>query len=126
MKNVRPRDLKRGANRRRNKMGNEVAKKDPNTICLTSLYSYLAYKDGQTHFNVLHCCAYSASNECLDVLLEFVSDEKINFKRDDGKVDSLKDLLVDRGYKQFTPFELAIARGNIESARRLLKAGGKH
>ena len=124
MNNVNPKKLRRGAERRNKNLKNQNQLENPNLNCLTSLFSYLSYKDHNTRFNVLHCCAYSRSNTCLDEILTFIHDNKMKQKNQEGNEENLKDLLVDRGYKQFTPFELAIARGNVEGARKLLVAGG--
>eukprot|EP01091_Cochliopodium_minus_P014082 TRINITY_DN470_c0_g2_i1.p1 TRINITY_DN470_c0_g2~~TRINITY_DN470_c0_g2_i1.p1 ORF type:complete len:1824 (-),score=771.42 TRINITY_DN470_c0_g2_i1:113-5584(-) len=124
MKTARPGDLKRGAQQTRKKKRIDPNNIDPNVNCLTSLYSFLAYKDDSTNFNILHCCAYSRSNECLQVILEFFKDDKLKYLNEEGKEEKLEELLVDRGFRDFTPFELSIARGNVEGARILLKAGG--
>ena len=130
MRYMRPKDLLRGAPRRQmpKKKIDPNAKQDDKINCLTSPKTLLMYKNRNDNTNLIHLCVNDKSNDCLQTLLSYPEDKILhNNYQPEGKKEEkgiFQELLLERESHQFTPFELAISKGNTSAAKTLLQAGG--
>lgn len=123
-----------------NKAGHSVnqalEKVDPNAPktqlnCVTSPASVILFKNGRSQDNVAHIAARYGCADSLKALLSFIKDNDVKvpkYTTTDTKAERnpttlLDDLLSATNNKNLTPFETALATGNIEIAEILLQAG---
>jgi len=106
---------------------------DPNKVqlqlnCITSVASILITN---SRWNVMHCAAYYASNEALSTLVKLIETHDIKPSKYPQVTSSpkqvtktvLQTLFEATNDMDLTPFELAIACGNVSTAALLLQFG---
>jgi len=105
---------------------------DPNQprLKLNCITSPAGLINPKSSWNCLHYAAYYGSDKALAALVEAIERLKIQpiqpptrKKKNKDKKTLLESLLLQSNNLQLTPFELALARGNISTAIELIKIG---